>query len=338
LLDENGTLIESGWSTDLVKTYDRSAVKASKWRIKEWDYYLITNGTYGVALTFAENSYLSLASVSFLDFSKPFYKTTSDIQWFTFGKNIMPQTPETGDIRYESKRCEMVFMHRRNARHLYCTFKNFDKAGSKTVDFEAKFKLTEPPRDKMVIASGWDEDPQSFYYNSKINGMTASGYCKIGSKRFDFDAQDSLATLDWGRGVWTRTNVWYWSSLHTYLEDGRKFGFNLGYGFSDRPNGTENMVFVDGVAHKLDHVYFNIPLRNGTEDFLSPWHFTSNDHRLNLTFTPILDRNDDTDIGILISKQHQVFGLFSGQVTLSDGTKIYLKDTLGFAEKVFNKW
>jgi hypothetical protein len=35
---------------------------------------------------------------------------------------------------------------------------------------------------------------------------------------------------------------------------------------------------------------------------------------------------------------HQVFGLFTGTLVLDDGTKIELKDSLGFAEKVHNKW
>jgi hypothetical protein len=35
---------------------------------------------------------------------------------------------------------------------------------------------------------------------------------------------------------------------------------------------------------------------------------------------------------------HQVFGLFSGKAILDDGTEIIIKDRLGFAEKVRNKW
>ena len=35
LLDEKGQLIESGWSTKLIKEYSRNDIAASKWRIKE---------------------------------------------------------------------------------------------------------------------------------------------------------------------------------------------------------------------------------------------------------------------------------------------------------------
>ena len=37
LLDLNGRLMEPGWSKDLVQVYDRRAIKAPKFRIKEWD-------------------------------------------------------------------------------------------------------------------------------------------------------------------------------------------------------------------------------------------------------------------------------------------------------------
>ena len=51
LLDEKGNLLEAGFAFDLVKQYDRKAIKGLKSRIKEWDYYYIGDKEYGVALT-----------------------------------------------------------------------------------------------------------------------------------------------------------------------------------------------------------------------------------------------------------------------------------------------
>lgn len=53
---------------------------------------------------------------------------------------------------------------------------------------------------------------------------------------------------------------------------------------------------------------------------------------------PIIDRKALTSLGVLMSDQHQVFGYFNGSAVLDDGTVIVLKDFLGFAEKVRNKW
>ncbi len=55
-------------------------------------------------------------------------------------------------------------------------------------------------------------------------------------------------------------------------------------------------------------------------------------------FTPILDRFDKISLVLLVSDQHQVFGKFNGFVILDDGTKLEIKDLLGSAEVVHNKW
>lgn len=70
LLNEKGNLCEAGYAFSMVKQYDRKSIKANKMRIKEWDYYYIGNNDYGIALTIADNSYMSLVSVSLLDFMK----------------------------------------------------------------------------------------------------------------------------------------------------------------------------------------------------------------------------------------------------------------------------
>lgn len=329
----NGELQQAGYSTSTVRIYDRRDIIGKKWKIKEWDYYIMTDGRKAVALTIADNSYMSLVSASFLDFEKPEYKTTSEIKFFSFGKLSLPSSPEQGHLHYRSAKVAMDFVKTENERKLSCKFAKFwDKT-----DFECEFTLTDFPAEQMTIATPFNKRGH-FYYNTKINCMKAEGYCIVKGKRYEFDKMQTLGTLDWGRGVWTYKNTWYWSSLQCYLEDGRTFGFNLGYGFGDTSAASENMLFVDGKSHKLDQVTFEIPKMRGKEDYLSPWKFYDNEGRLKLDFQPIIDRKDVTDIGIIASRQHQVFGKFSGTVILDDGTVLEISDKLGFAEKVFNKW
>lgn len=120
--------------------------------------------------------------------------------------------------------------------------------------------------------------------------------------------------------------------------DGVPFGFNLGYGFGDCSAATENMLFYDGKAHKLSHVKFHIPGKPGREEWLKPWTFTSDNGRFEMEFLPILDRAACADVKVLKSDQHQVFGRFSGKAVLDDGRVIQVRELLGFAEKVCNKW
>ncbi len=71
---------------------------------------------------------------------------------------------------------------------------------------------------------------------------------------------------------------------------------------------------------------------------MKQWKIVSDDGRLALTFTPILDRSARTSAGIILSDQHQVFGHFDGTAVLDDGTRVPVEHMQGFAEKVHNKW
>ena len=43
LHDDRGQLVETGYATELIKTYDRRKVAAKRRRIKEWDYYMLVH-------------------------------------------------------------------------------------------------------------------------------------------------------------------------------------------------------------------------------------------------------------------------------------------------------
>ena len=63
LLNAEGELREPGWSRSLVQKYDRSMIKAPKWRIKEWDYYLVLTDKFAGAFTISDDGYIGLQSV-----------------------------------------------------------------------------------------------------------------------------------------------------------------------------------------------------------------------------------------------------------------------------------
>ena len=333
LLDENGHLIEAGFAKSLILDYDRKAIKANSTRIKEWDYYLIYNDDYGVALTIDDNSYMALDSISLLDFNSSWEHTNSPMKFMTMGKRNFPSTSVKGDIEVHEKGYYLSFVNNGRERILSFHMDNF--LDNKPID--GNITLECEPSDSMVIVTPFKESKVHFYYNQKINCMPAKGKVSFDGKDYIFDPQTSCGVLDWGSGVWTYKNTWYWGSASGRV-DGHLFGFNIGYGFGDTSKASENMLFYDNQAHKLSQVKFNIPMKNGKEDYLSPWTFTSDDKRFEMQFTPVLDRASNTDFVVLGSNQHQVFGKFTGTAILDDGTKINVKDFMGFAEKVSNKW
>ena len=333
LLDGQGNLCEPGYATALLKMYDRNAIKAGRSRIKEWDYYLITNDRFGVALTIDDNGYMGLLSASVLDFDQRTETTVSPMFWLPMGETGFPASSASGDVRKTLKNASGAFEHTDEGRRLRFSIDKFRDG----LPFTCDITLFDEPRDSMVIATPFEKKGH-FYYNQKIVGMRAKGFFAVGDARTELDPKETFGLLDWGRGVWTYKNTWYWSAAQGET-DGHVFGFNLGYGFGDTRAASENMLFYDGIAHKLGRVDFGIPKRaDGSDDLLAPWHFTDDEGRLDLVFTPILDRASKTDVLVICSDQHQVFGRFSGTVKLDDGTVLELTEFTGFAEKVFNKW
>lgn len=85
-----------GWARSLLPVYCRSQIRAPKSRIKEWDYYLVTDGHIGIALTIADNGYMGLDSVSFLNFDERWQITKSPMRAFPMGKTGLPETSVLG--------------------------------------------------------------------------------------------------------------------------------------------------------------------------------------------------------------------------------------------------
>ena len=173
-----------------------------------------------------------------------------------------------------------------------------------------------------------------FYYNRKVNCIPAAGWLKYRGQRSQLDPQTCLGNLDWGRGIWLYNSFWVWASASGFLPDERKIGLNLGFGFGDTNAATENAIILDGLIHKLGHVEFEYDNRN----FKVPWKMTSADGRLDLEFAPFIERAAKTDIKLLSSEVHQMFGHYSGSAMLDDGEVIEIKDLVGWAEEHHAKW
>ncbi len=329
LLNESGNLREPGWSRGLVQQYQRRMIKAPKWRIKEWDYYLVLSEHFAGAFTISDDGYIGLQSVSLLTFDgEPWEHTETVLNAFPMGKLMLPPDSSAGVSLYEDRRLQMRFEAGGGERHIVCHFDRFYEGKP----FSCDIVLAQPEMDSMVIATPWDKD-RHFYYNQKINCMRASGFMEFDGRRYEFHPETDFGTLDWGRGVWTYDNTWHWGSGNADL-NGHAFGFNIGYGFGNTKAATENVLFYDGKVHKLDDIVFHIPEKS----YMDPWKFTSSDGRFEMDFVPVLDRAAKIDFKVLVSDQHQVFGKMSGRAVLDDGTEILLKDVMCFAEKVHNRY
>ncbi len=99
---------------------------------------------------------------------------------------------------------------------------------------------------------------------------------------------------------------------------------------------TETCIFYDGKAHKFGAV--DVETFPKDDKYMEPWKFISEDGRFNMTMKPTFDYHTDLNLKVGRMHAHQVHGIWSGDVTLDDGTKLEIKDMYAFCEYVENTW
>ena len=340
LLDGRGRLLNEGWARHPWWIYNRRSIRASWLRIKEWDYYSVVSHDLKRAITFtiSDLGYAALAAVCWIDLERGRFRQIDSLQALSMGRifKASPSDLTTGEnsrLKFGDRKLSLEFEVSGGRRILRFNAPTLE-TGEGGSGLNGELVLHEPRKaESLNIATSWKENRQRFYYNRKINCMAAEGQAVAGGRVFEFRPETAFGGLDWGRGAWTYRNRWYWSSASGKVGD-RLFGFNLGYGFSDRSPASENILFVDGRGHKLGNVLFDFD----ENSIMDPWRLSDDEGRLNLEFQPLVDRFGAFNLLAVKSVQHQVFGFFSGTVLLDDGTPLQLDHLAGFAEDVYNRW
>ena len=330
LLDTNGEIAEPGWSTALISEYSPFDVTASRLRIKEWDSYLaVSSCGYAFATAMADSRYFGLVSATLYDLNAGKQYDFNVPKAMPMGQMGLPFAITRGDIYHKSAFCEMSYVLEKEGRRISGRFSKSPLYGE--MEFDLFFEQPKTD-DTMVIATPWAQDSKAFCYNQKICCMPASGYATIGGRTFDFSPETDFGTFDWRRGVWTYSNTVY-GSYGNGIVDGKRFGYNIGYGFGNAKAASENMIFYNGKGHKLDRLRFEIPKGN----IMNPWKFISSDGRFDMDFIPCYDRRTFVEAGVFGQNAHRVFGKISGKAVLDDGTALNIKDLLVFAQKVHSR-
>ncbi len=71
---------------------------------------------------------------------------------------------------------------------------------------------------------------------------------------------------------------------------------------------------------------------------MRPWRMVAADGRLDLEFTPFLERVARSNLLLIFSEVHQMFGRYVGTVQLDDGEAVCLNGLIGFAEEHHARW
>jgi hypothetical protein len=334
LLSQDGSLAQIGWARqplldsnlEYANFYRLKAFQ--RFRIKKWDYYAVFSPRSFFSATIADLGYAGNIFVYAMDLETGSLHEEGLVIPLSKGIDL-PRNSTEGSSHFENEQACLDFNVSDNQRKISVTWPKFhDGKGIK-----AEISLDLPPGyESMTIAIPIGN--KRFYYNRKINCLPASGTIEYGEKKEILDPKKCIGSLDWGRGVWDYQSYWNWASSSGFMPDRRTIGLNLGCGFGDLSKANENALILGNRIHKLGEVKFEYT----PSDYMKPWRFIESEGRLSLDFIPFKERIAKTNLGIIFSEVHQMFGRFSGTVTADDGEIIPIKDLIGFAEEHHARW
>jgi hypothetical protein len=334
LLNEDGTLSEVGWSRQPLLDSNLEDAKfyqlrmLQRFRIKRWDYYAIFTPRRFFSATIADLGYAGNIFVYTLDFETKVIHEEGLV--IPLGAGVtLPRNNTAGNASFSNDKVSLHFIRQDAQRKISVSWPEFHEGRG----IEAEITLDMPQSHEsmnIVIPIG----KQRFYYNHKINCLPAKGKLRYGEIEEELTPDSSVGSLDWGRGVWDYQSKWKWASASGFLADGGTIGLNLGYGFGDNSAATENALILNGAIHKLDQVGFDYDPAN----YMKPWNFRDNQGRLELTLTPFTERVAQTNLGIIFSEVHQMFGKYSGFVIDDAGNNVIIDSLIGFAEDHIARW
>lgn len=334
LLSASGRLAKIGWSRQPLLDCNLENLAISPWkvvqslRIKRWDYYAVFTPRRFLGVGIADLGYAGNVFAYTLDFVTGAFHEESLV--VAPGKGLLlPRNSYKGNASFQRQSVRLDFKEEGDERNLAISWPDFHGG----VGLQADICLACPPnQESMNLIVPMHR--RRFYFNRKINCMPAEGFIRYGDVYEELAPHVCSGTLDWGRGVWPYRSFWNWASTSGFLPDGRTFGLNLGAGFGDTSVATENCLVLEGRIHKLEQVAFQYDSKN----FKQPWKFSDSQGRLSLEFKPFKERIARSNLLIVSSEVHQIFGYFSGNVTTDDGEIIQLADLVGFAEEHRARW
>ena len=326
-LDNSGTPVNFGWARSDVFQYDPDFIRVSRRRVDESDRYIIISSTHLVIFEVLDSGYLGYAGISVISIKDKQRTTQVLMVPFSLGGFVMPAKSESGAVKLREKDSVITFVTMEKGIRIIKT--DIPRFGHQR-RLRGELVLFEPPgAQSLVTHTNWRRDHEAFRCVRRSPWYIVEGVIQFGTSELIFTRGNAWGIFDWCRGVRPRMDIRYWASA-SGLSDGKQVGFSVGYGSEDSRAGTENAFFLEGKLHKLDQVTFHI----SPTDWLRPWHFTSNDNRLEMRFTPWQDRLEHTSRMFFYSRKSlQVCGFFSGTVILDDGSPLTFQNLTGFAER-----
>ncbi len=311
----------TGWSRTPLHTANLSRRYPRK---KRWEYWCVTSSTHLFSATIAHLDYAAQAIVYVMDFERKRFHEAVSIAPLGRGCTVSDH-----ESTFESRSMQLAFRQTGTTTELHIARA---KIGGTTLD--ARFEIHHPlEQESCNVVIPWS--PKQFVYTSKHACLPAQGEVGFGPASIDFHVDDSFACLDRVRGIWPYKTAWQWGA-GSGVEDGRTVGLNLGGTWTDGTSATENAFTVNG---RLTKVSEDLVWEYDKRDYMQPWTIrTPISSQVRLTFTPFYERVSKSNLLVVASNMHQMFGYFSGTVKTDDDVTVPIARLLGWVENHRVRW
>jgi hypothetical protein len=305
-----------GWSR-----FPRHRDNLTGWgRNKRFDYWCVFTPDVVLAFSISDTDYKSGFSLFCLDLATLKSVADAEVQWLQ--RNHAMSAPwGTRPIVGSGKRVDVGIHPCDGGVRL--------SANSERVAADLFVEIGED-HESMGVLVPWSD--RVFQYTRKDNCLPVTGRISFDGREHVVGGAGSYATMDHGRGRWPYSIVWNWASA-SGVTDGHEIGLQFGAKWTDGTPSTENSLRIDGriekISDELDWVY-------DPGDWMAPWQIRGSG--VEVEFRPVFHRASRFDKKIVLSREDQVFGRFSGTVTSRSGRTYRVADQFGWAEEVHRRW
>jgi len=314
-----------GWSRHPLHDCNLSG---SRFRKKKWNYWCITGRHSMISLTIAHIDYASLAFAYFLDYKKNRFAEKAVTVLLPDDEKYMMPGRVHESLNFQHKNMSLNFAAVKTGYILQASIPSLNGE-----PLEAELHITVPDRHESTnVVIPWSKE--RFQYTSKQNCLPVSGSVAWGNSRYKYSSDATFACLDYGRGIWPYRSSWNWGSF-SGVSDGNIVGLNAGAKWTNGTGMTENSSTLNG---KIKKIFGDIVFDYNPHDFMKPWKLATPDSdEVDLVFTPFFMRNAQTNLFLIRSVIHQLFGHYSG--TIRHGHKhIKIHNVVGWAEEHYARW
>lgn len=289
-------------------------------RNKRFDYWCVTSPELVVAFSISDIDYRSGVSTFFLDRRTKHTLTMSRARWLR--PNPTMRSP-WGSLPIEYQDEEIAVRIAPGNSQVTLTIESARLSADIAVEVP-------DDHESMGVVVPWST--RTFQYTRKDNCLAASGTVIADRTEYTLDSSTAIATMDHGRGRWPYNTVWNWASA-SGRTDGHEIGLQFGGKWTVGTPSTENSLRIDGRVEKISE---ELNWEYDSDDWMAPWRITG--AGVDVTFRPEYHRSSKLDRFVLLSREDQVFGSFTGQITSRDGRTFRVEDLFGWAEEVHRRW